>query len=82
MWPVHLYGKKFVFSITTWYVIHMLKVQCHYASHSNETCRLFHYLFVQKLGRYLLFACRPNITEQRDNGTIHMFHVYKLPWEA
>jgi len=30
--PVHLHGKKFVFSVTAWYVVHMLKLQCHYAS--------------------------------------------------
>jgi len=29
--PVHLYGEKIVFSVTAWYVIHMLKLQCHYA---------------------------------------------------
>jgi len=29
--PVHLYGKKFVFSVTAWYIIHIkLKVLCHY----------------------------------------------------
>jgi len=28
----HLYGEKFVFSVTAWYVVHMLKLQCHYAS--------------------------------------------------
>jgi len=32
MRPVHLYGEKFVFSVTARYVIHMLKLQCHYAS--------------------------------------------------
>ena len=32
MWPVHFYEEKFVFSITAWYLIHMLKLQCHYAS--------------------------------------------------
>ena len=32
MQPVHLYGEKFVFSITAQYVVHMLKLQCHYAS--------------------------------------------------
>jgi len=30
--PVHLYGEKFFFSITAGYVIHMLKLQEHYAS--------------------------------------------------
>ena len=29
-WP--LYGEKVVFSVTAWYVIHMLKLQYHYAS--------------------------------------------------
>ena len=32
IWPVHLYGEKFVFSVTAWYVVHMLKLQGHYAS--------------------------------------------------
>jgi len=32
MWLVHLYGEKFVFSVTAWCVIHMFKLQCHYAS--------------------------------------------------
>jgi len=32
MWPVHLYGKKFAFSVTVQYIIHMLKLRCHYAS--------------------------------------------------
>jgi len=32
MRPVHLYGEKFVFSVIARYVIHMLKLQCHYAS--------------------------------------------------
>jgi len=32
MQPVHLYGEKFVFSITARHVIHMLKLQFHYAS--------------------------------------------------
>jgi len=32
MWPVHLYGEKFIFSVTTQYVVHMLKLQSHYAS--------------------------------------------------
>jgi len=32
MWPVHLYGEKFVFSVTAWYVLHMLKLQGHCAS--------------------------------------------------
>jgi len=27
-----LYGEKFVFSVTAQYVVHMLKLQCHYAS--------------------------------------------------
>jgi len=30
--PVHLYGEEFVFSVTVRYVIHKLKLQCHYAS--------------------------------------------------
>ena len=30
--PVHLYGEKFAFSVTARYVVHMLKLQCHYAS--------------------------------------------------
>ena len=29
---VHLYGEKFVFSVTAWYVIGMFKLQCRYAS--------------------------------------------------
>ena len=29
--PVHLYGEKIVFSVTARYVVHMLKLQCHYA---------------------------------------------------
>jgi len=34
MQPVHLYGEKFVFSVTAQYVVHniMLKLQYHYAS--------------------------------------------------
>jgi len=32
IWPVHLYGEKFVFSVTAQYVVHMLKLQCHYVS--------------------------------------------------
>jgi len=32
MRSVHLYGEKFVFSVTAWYIAHMLKLQCHYAS--------------------------------------------------
>jgi len=32
IWPVHLYGEKFGFSVTARYVVHMLKLQCHYAS--------------------------------------------------
>jgi len=32
MQPVHLYGEKYIFSITAQYIIHMLKLQCHYAS--------------------------------------------------
>ena len=32
MQPLHLCGEKFIFSITAQYVIHMLKLQCHYAS--------------------------------------------------
>ena len=32
MRPVHLYGEKFIFSVTTRYVIQMLKLQGHYAS--------------------------------------------------
>ena len=32
MEPVHLYGEKFVFSITAQYITHILKLQCHYAS--------------------------------------------------
>jgi len=32
MRPVHLYGEKFVFSITARYVIHKLKLQGRYAS--------------------------------------------------
>ena len=32
MRPVHLYGEKFFFSVTARYVVHMLKLQCHYAS--------------------------------------------------
>ena len=32
MRPVHLYEEKFVFSITAWYMVHMLKLQCHNAS--------------------------------------------------
>jgi len=30
--PVHLYGEKFVFSVTARYIIHMLKLQYHYVS--------------------------------------------------
>jgi len=30
--PVHLYREKFVFSVTAWYVVHVLKLQGHYAS--------------------------------------------------
>jgi len=29
MWPVHLYGEKFVFSITARYIVNVLKLQCH-----------------------------------------------------
>jgi len=29
---VHLYGEKFVFSVVAGYVIHVLKLQCYYAS--------------------------------------------------
>jgi len=32
MWPVHLYWEKFVFSVTARYIVHMLKLQGHYAS--------------------------------------------------
>jgi len=32
MQPVHLYEEKFVFSITARRVVHMLKLQCNYAS--------------------------------------------------
>jgi len=32
MRPVHLYWEKFVFSVATWYVAHMLKLQGHYVS--------------------------------------------------
>jgi len=32
MWPVYLYGEKFIFSITAWYIFHVLKLWCHYAS--------------------------------------------------
>ena len=32
MWPVYLYGEKFVFSITAWYIFYVLKLWCHYAS--------------------------------------------------
>jgi len=32
MQPVHLYGEKFVFSVTARYAVHMLKLQGHYAS--------------------------------------------------
>ena len=32
MQPVHVYGEKFVFNINAWYVVHMLKLQCHYTS--------------------------------------------------
>jgi len=32
MRPVHLYGEKCVFSATARYVVHMLKLWCHYAS--------------------------------------------------
>jgi len=35
MEPVHLYGEKFVFSITAQYITHILKLQCHYASFGN-----------------------------------------------
>jgi len=30
--PVHLYWEKFVFGVTAWYVVHLLKLQGHYAS--------------------------------------------------
>jgi len=29
--PVHLYGEKFIFSITAWYIVHMFKLWCYYA---------------------------------------------------
>ena len=32
MQPVHLYEKRFVYSVTARYVVHMLKLQCHHAS--------------------------------------------------
>ena len=32
MQPVHLYGKKIFFIITVQYVVHILKLQCHYTS--------------------------------------------------
>ena len=32
MWCVHLYGEKLVFSVTAWYVVHMLKLLGHYAA--------------------------------------------------
>jgi len=32
MQPVHLCREKFIFSVPAWYVVHMLKLQCHYAS--------------------------------------------------
>ena len=30
--PVHLYGEKFVLSVTARYIVHVLKLQGHYAS--------------------------------------------------
>jgi len=36
MGAVHLYGEKFVFSITAWYIAHMLNKWGHYASHSKS----------------------------------------------
>jgi len=46
---VHLYGKKSIFSITARYVIHILKLQCHYASFGkfyNLMCGLFWHCFI------------------------------------
>jgi len=48
-------------------------------SYKNETCELFCYLFVQKLGRYLLFSFiqgRPNIEKKHISKHFHTFHTF------
>jgi len=40
-WPVHLCWEKFVFSVIARYVVHMLKLQCHYHSFFKNSAYLF-----------------------------------------
>ena len=41
---VHLYGEKFVFSVTARYVVHMLKLQGHYASFDEFHTNFKHFI--------------------------------------
>ena len=69
--PVHLYGEKFVFSVTAQYVVCMLKLQYHYASFDkfyNLNAWIVLHRFIKKFGRFLLFSlyiCKCNCSVRR-----------------
>jgi len=65
LWPVHLYGEKFVFSVTARYIVHMSKLRCQYASFDkfyNLNVSVVLASLYSKLGRYLLFPVALHIS--------------------
>jgi len=57
---LELFGAKFVFTRTAWYIIHMLKLQCHYAS-LGEFYKLNVWIVLESLYSkvMVIFAMRP-----------------------
>jgi len=77
MRPVNLYGEKFVFSVTAQYVVHMLKLQCHYASFSKiYNVNVWIVLVSFLLGQFCYSACTFVLGEICFQCNCSIFHSY------